>query len=68
MRNQDLRDLTRAKRLFSYEVAEAMGLSRSAYFDLLRKKDLPEKDREKILAAIDEAARRREQEIFATSK
>ena len=43
MRNQDLRDLTRAKRLFSYEVAEAMGLSRSAYFDLLRKKDLPEK-------------------------
>ena len=68
MRNQDLRDLTRAKRLFAYEVAEAMGVSRSSYFDLLRKKDLPEKDRKKILAAIDEAARRREQEIFATSK
>ena len=51
MKNEEIREKMRKKRIYSYEVAEAMGLSESAFSRKLRK-ELPQDEKDKILEAI----------------
>lgn len=51
MNNVEIRDTMRLKRIYSYEVAEEMGMSESAFSRKLRK-ELSGEDKKKVLDAI----------------
>ncbi len=51
MKNMEVREKMRLKRIFNYEVAEAMGMSESAFSRKLRK-ELPQEEKMKILEVI----------------
>lgn len=51
--NKDIRELIKKKRLYQYEIAEALGVSEYTFCAWLRK-DLKPERREKILKAIND--------------
>lgn len=51
MANEDIKNLIRKKRLFQYEVAEAMDIS-EGYLATILRKPLSEEQRNKVLEAI----------------
>lgn len=56
MKNLDIRKEMSDRRLFNYEVAEAMGITEFSFSRKMRK-ELSPKEKEKVLAAIEEAAK-----------
>lgn len=56
MHNAEIRELMRKKRVRQYEVGSAMGISESKFSRMLRV-ELPEAEKEKIIAIINEIAR-----------
>ena len=52
MENIEIRTAIKKARLFNWEVAEEMGISES-YFCRKLRRELPEEERNKVLAAID---------------
>lgn len=56
MNNLEIRTAIKKARLYSYEVAAALGLSETSFSRKLRK-ELSEDEKEKILAVIEKLAR-----------
>lgn len=52
MANEDIKDLIKKKRLFQYEVADAMGIS-EGYLATILRKPLSEDQKAKVLTAIE---------------
>lgn len=55
MNNLEVREAIKRSRLFGYEVADALGISETHFSRKLRK-ELPEEEKEKILAVIKKLA------------
>ena len=51
MANEDIKNLIKKKRLFQYEVADAMGIS-EGYLTTILRKPLSDERRKNVLAAI----------------
>ena len=51
MANEDIQNLIKKKRLFQYEVADAMGIS-EGYLTTILRKPLSDERRKKVLTAI----------------
>ena len=51
MANEDIKNLIKKKRLFQYEVADAMGIS-EGYLTTILRKPLSDERRKKLLTAI----------------
>ena len=51
MGNEDIKNLIKKKRLFQYEVADAMGIS-EGYLTTILRKPLSDERRKKVLTAI----------------
>ena len=51
MANEDIKNLIKKKRLFQYEVADAMGIS-EGYLTTILRKPLSDERRKKVLTAI----------------
>jgi len=51
MANEEIKNLIKKKRLFQYEVADAMGIS-EGYLATLLRKPLSDEQKEKVFAAI----------------
>lgn len=56
MSNQEIRNAAGGKGLRLWQVAEALGMNESAFSRKLRK-ELPQDEKEKILAVIDDLAK-----------
>ena len=57
-RNREIRQLLQDRRIFAYELAEALNVSTPTLYVRLRQDPLPDKTRDEILSAIDELSRR----------
>ena len=62
MKNMDIRCMTRAKRIFGYEIAQQLNISRSKYYEMLQR-DLTDDERARIMKAMDAAVEEREREF-----
>lgn len=56
MTNLEIRVAIKKARLFAYEVAEALGITET-YFSRKLRKELPDEEKQKILAVIAQLAR-----------
>ena len=54
--------MTRAKRIFGYEIAQQLNISRSKYYEMLQR-DLTDDERARIMKAMDAAVEEREREF-----